>query len=362
MNQDVNVAPEHSVGSKRVFKFHNVNQDNIFGARRNRREENKGKIIISSPSIEEQLRRRKAQQILQQFVPIKQKSVENKAILAPVQPRIISARSKEARRESELGGLRLVNIASLQEPSENVCLHQSKFQQESPLDLSNKERPGQARCEGPLDLSTKPEGRNVGDVTSLEPGEPSSPPPSSNQPIQLVLLKNVPTTTTSSFLNLLPSTVPPRGLIIPNNLPASRPHLREKQRSERDDHLKAEISDCGKIKKEQQSLQMVFSDGRLVQVLPRKTGKQERISDGKERKHSASSSYSEEVKLRKDPNQNEVKHQTKKKKATDPDLMVKTNETVTKNGDLFCTFKNVKHIKMMKEQSRKTQKKSRKST
>merc|ERR1719266_2949212 len=103
---------------------------------------------------------------------------------------------------------------------------------------------------------------------------------------------------------------------------------------------------------------MVFSDGRLVQVLPRKTGKQERISDGKERKHSASSSYSEEVKLRKDPNQNEVKQQTKKKKATDPDLMVKTNETVTKNGDLFCTFKNVKHIKMMKEQSRKkTQKK-----
>ena len=107
---------------------------------------------------------------------------------------------------------------------------------------------------------------------------------------------------------------------------------------------------------------MVFSDGRLVQVIPRNTGKQERISDGKERKHSASSSYSE-VKLRKHPNQNELKHQAKKKKVTDPDLMVKTNETVTKNGDLFCTFKNVKHIKMMKEQqSRKTQKKSRKSS
>jgi len=56
-----------------------------------------------------------------------------------------------------------------------------------------------------------------------------------------------------------------------------------------------------------------------------------------------------------------LKQPSKKKKGTDPDLMVKTNETVTKNGDLFCTFKNVKHIKMMKEQSRKTQKKSRKS-
>ena len=117
MNQDVNVVPKHSVASKRVFKFHNVNQDNIFGGRRNRREETKNKIIMSSPSIEEQLRRRKTQQILQQFVPIKQKCVENKAILAPVQPQIISARCKEARRESEPGGgLRLVNIASLQEP------------------------------------------------------------------------------------------------------------------------------------------------------------------------------------------------------------------------------------------------------
>merc|ERR1712110_236876 len=96
-----------SVASKRVFKFHNVNQDNIFGGRRNRREENKNKMIISSPSIEEQLRRRKAQQILQQFVPIAQKSVENKSILAPVQPQIISAQSKEARRDSEVGGLRL---------------------------------------------------------------------------------------------------------------------------------------------------------------------------------------------------------------------------------------------------------------
>ena len=109
---------------------------------------------------------------------------------------------------------------------------------------------------------------------------------------------------------------------------------------------------------------MVFSDGRLVQVLPRKTGKQQRISEGKERKHSSSSSSSYSgVKLRKDPNQNELKQQAKKKKGTDPDLMVKTNETVTKNGDLFCTFKNVKHIKMLKEQqSRKTQKKNRKSS
>jgi len=367
MNQDVNVTPDNSVASKRVFKFHNVNEDNIFLSRRQRREETKTKIIISSPSIEEQLRRRKAQQILQQFVPIKQKSVENKAILAPVQAQIISAGSKEARRDSEVGGLRLVNIASLQEPSDKVTcsLPASKLQQESPLDLSKKDRTGLTGCEGPLDLTTKPEHSNVDIAARQEPGEPSSPPapapPSSNQPIQFLLLKNVPAKPTNSFLNLLPSTVPPSGLIIPSNLPAGRPHLREKQRPERDDHLKPETSDCGKIKK-QPSLQMVFSDGRLVQVLPRKTGKQQRISDVKERKHSSSSSYSG-VKLRKDPNQNELKQQAKKKKGTDPDLMVKTNETVTKNGDLFCTFKNVKHIKMLKEQqSRKTQKKSRKSS
>ena len=347
MNQDVNVAPDHSAASKRVFKFHNVNQDNIFGSRRQRREETKTKIIISSPSIEEQLRRRKAHQILQQFVPIKQKSVENKAILAPVQPQLIPAQSPEVRRE--LGGLRLVNLASLQEPSQlgksgEVCLPQSsssppgKCQQESPLDLSNRD------CEGPLDLRTKPEGRNLR-PDSQERAEPSSAP-SSNQPLQFLLVKNVPKPT-NSFIPPLPSTVAPRGFIIPNNSQPSRPPLT------------AENSESEKIKKPQ-SLQMVFSDGRVVQVLPRRTGKQERIS---ERKHSSSSSDSE-VKLRKDPNQNEVKQkQPKKKKVTDPDLMVKTNETVTKNGDLFCTFKNVKHIKMMKEQqSRKTQKKSRKSS
>jgi len=302
MNQDVNVVPKHSVASKRVFKFHNVNQDNIFGSRKTRREENKTKIIISTPSIEEQLRRRKTQQILQQFVPIKQKSLENKAILAPVQPQIISARCKEARRESEPGsGLRLVNIASLQEPSdlgksENIGLHQassisSKVPQESPLDLSNQD--------GPLDLSTKPDGRNSNSPAPASP-EPSSPPapPSGNQPLQFLLLKNVPATpTTSSFMNLLPSSVPPGGLIIPN--------LRENQRTERvEQSLKTEISESAKIKKPQ-SLQMVFSDGRVVQVLPRKTGKQERISDSKERRHSPSSSSSpfSEVRPRKDPNQ-----------------------------------------------------------
>ena len=346
MNQDVNVVHDHSVGSKRVFKFHNVNQDNIFGGRRNRREENKNKMIMSSPSIEEQLRRRKAQQILQQFVPIKQKSVENKGISAPVEAQIISARSTEDRSESSQGGLRLVNIASLQaeptkpgksEKSQNICLQQtpsipSKFQQESPLDLSNKHG-----HDGPLDLTTRPEGRNIRPVCNAEE-------PSSNQPLQFRLLKNVPAKPTNSFLNLQPSTV----------------SLREKQSSEQEDHLKPEISETGKIKK-QQSIQMVFSDGRVVQVLPRKTGKQERISDGTKGKHSSSFS---EVKLSKDPNQNELSAKSaKKKKGSDHDLMVKTNETVTKNGDLFCTFKNVKHIKMMKEQqSRKTQKKSKKSS
>lgn len=365
MNQDVNVLHDHSAASKRVFKFHNVNQDNIFAGRRNRREENKKAIIMSCPSIEEQMRRRKAEQILQQFVPIKQKSVENKGILAPVQTQIISAGSKEDRRDSEPGGLRLVNIASLQEPSDlgksekspNICLPQSssipnRFQQESPLDLSNKDG-----CEGPLDLTTKPEGKNIRPALSVEDKaspEPSSPPPppSSNQPIHFLLLKNVPGKPTNSFLNLQPSSFSPSGVIRQNN-------LREKQCSELEDHLKLEISESGKIKK-QQSIQMVLSDGRVVEVLPRKTGGKDRISDGREGKHS--SSYSG-VKLRKDPNQNEVKQPVKKKKGSGPDLMVKTNETVTKNGDLFCTFKNVKHIKMLKEQqSRKTQKKSKKSS
>ena len=102
---------------------------------------------------------------------------------------------------------------------------------------------------------------------------------------------------------------------------------------------------------------MVLSSGRVVSLLPGNTLKlkQERISD------SNTSSYSQ-VNLKTDRNQNEIKLQPRNKKGAGTELMVKTNETVTKNGDLFCTFKNVKHMKMLKEQqSRRTSKKSKKS-
>ena len=124
MNQDVNEEQVISVSSKRIFKFHNVNRDKIFGNRKTKREESRKKSLTSSLSIEEEYRKKKAQMIFEQFVPIKQKSPENKG-------------------ES---GLRLVNIASLQEHPEKC----PASEQESPLDLSNKSAGGP---EVPLDLS-----------------------------------------------------------------------------------------------------------------------------------------------------------------------------------------------------------------
>ena len=38
------------------------------------------------------------------------------------------------------------------------------------------------------------------------------------------------------------------------------------------------------------------------------------------------------------------------KQSKESESMIKTNETITKNGDLFCTFKNVKQIRLIREQ------------
>ena len=109
MNQDVNVQHETSASTKRVFKFHNVNREKILGNRKTKREESRKKYLLSNLSIEEEYRKKKAQLILDQFVPIKQKSPET----GPDRLQTSSASADSDRR-----GLRLVNIASLQEPSE----------------------------------------------------------------------------------------------------------------------------------------------------------------------------------------------------------------------------------------------------
>ena len=338
MNQDVNEEQVISVSSKRIFKFHNVNRDKIFGNRKTKREESRKKSLTSSLSIEEEYKKKKAQMIFEQFVPIKQKSPENKGER----------------------GLRLVNIASLQEHPEKC----PASEQESPLDLSNKSAGGP---EVPLDLSlsskteTKDQTGGQSDPSRLDLGQSDtatkSQPQSNN--LQFLLLKNICSTPSNSFLNVTPSADSSHSLVLPSHVGSSVPRRDQAREIKRE--APVEASQSTKPPKlpvpAHQPLQMVLSSGRVVSLLPGNTLKlkQERISD------SNTSSYSK-VNLKTDRNQNEVKLQPRNKKAAGTELMVKTNETVTKNGDLFCTFKNVKHMKMLKEQqSRRTSKKSKKS-
>ena len=334
MNQDVNVQQDTSASSKRVFKFHNVNREKILGNRKSKREESRKKCVIPSLSVEEEYRRKKAQLILEQFVPIKQKSPET----GPGR------------------GLRLVNIASLQEPSE-ISLHPCKGQeglpdipleiQESPLDLPlDLSKKADAGDESPLDLSmsTKSEESEAG--TDVKKDFHNN-----NQPLQFLLLKNI---SSNTFLNLVPSSEQRFTNLLPNI------HVKDVKREVLQEDESSESKKSRKLAEPVDPMvQMALSEGRVVHVLPRRPVKEERISEERARPSRASSSSHEE--LTTDQNQNEMK-QGRKTKLSGPEMMVKTNETVTKNGDLFCTFKNVKHMKMLREQqSRRTQKKSRRS-
>lgn len=342
MNQDVNVQQDTS--SKRVFKFHNVNREKILGNRKSKREESRKKCVIPRLSVEEEYRRKKAQLILEQFVPIKQKSPET----GPVSP----DRAHHAGR-----GLRLVNIASLQEPSE-LSLHPCKGQeslpdippeiQESPLDLPlDLSKKAEVGDEAPLDLSmsTKSEASEAG--TNVKKDSHNK----NNQPLQFLLLKNI---SSNTFLNLVPSSEQRFTSLLPKT------HVKDVKREVLQEDDSSESKKSRKLAEPADPMvQMVLSEGRVVHVLPGRPVKEERISEERARPSRASSSSHEE--LTTDQNQNEMK-QGRKTKLSGPEMMVKTNETVTKNGDLFCTFKNVKHMKMLREQqSRRTQKKSRRS-
>lgn len=337
MNQDVNVQHETSASTKRVFKFHNVNREKILGNRKTKREESRKNYLISSLSIEEEYRKKKAQLIFDQFVPIKQKSPET------------GPERLQTSADSDRRGLRLVNIASLQEPSElspdpdHLPPEVEESPLDLPLDLSNKPGAGE---EAPLDLSlsTKSEEREAGGNS-----KDSHQHNSNNQPLQFLLLKNI---SSNTFFNLIPSSNSEQRFIYGNSLLPKVPNIHGKD-IKREALQENEISQS---KKSKNPVQMVLSEGRVVQVLPSKPVQEERISGGE--RSSAPSRYPVEG-LTKDQNQNEMKPQGRKNKF--PEMMVKTNETVTKNGDLFCTFKNVKQMKMLREQSRRTQKKSRRS-
>ena len=102
---------------------------------------------------------------------------------------------------------------------------------------------------------------------------------------------------------------------------------------------------------------MLFYNGNLVQVLPQKM-----IANNANAHHKNKLENVHKTNVRggkKDAGINQValirQHGEEKRRN---ESMIKTNETVTKNGDLFCTFKNVKQMKLLKQQqSRKVRQK-----
>jgi len=96
-----------------------------------------------------------------------------------------------------------------------------------------------------------------------------------------------------------------------------------------------------------QPIQMIFADGQFVQVLPSEPTRNMEQSDGNIDTHRKI--------IAKDQNQEKQNHD-RYTVPTDT-RMVKTNETVTSNGGLFCTFKNMKLIKMLRTKNKPQKKK-----
>merc|ERR1712198_29318 len=89
---------------------------------------------------------------------------------------------------------------------------------------------------------------------------------------------------------------------------------------------------------QQQPIQFLLLDKSIIKLVP--------IS------HSSSNvNNPNSVNDEKPRKQNALNKKSVSRKSTES--MVKTNETITKNGSLFCTFKNVKHMNLLREQQAK---------
>jgi len=162
-------------------------------------------------------------------------------------------------------------------------------------------------------------------------------------------------------IRVLPSESPSPIKVLPSELPSPKRALPSESPSQTSH---AEVT-------KQIPIQMLFYNGNLVQVLP---GKQQSLEPTNKTgslptnlQQTKSCSLPSNVQVRKSgkevflskkdfeaslvpaPSVKKVKEDGKKSSES----MIKTNEKITKNGDLFCTFKNVKHMKFLKEQQAK---------
>jgi len=211
----------------------------------------------------------------------------------------------------------------------------------------------------PLQQDQHPVAQKIHKVVKVLPSESSSSmkvlPSGLPSPIRVLPLES------PSPIKILPSESLSPIKVLPSELPTPKRALPSESPSQTSH---AEVT-------KQIPIQMLFYNGNLVQVLP---GKQQSLEPTNKTgslptnlQQTKSCSLPSNVQVRKSgkevflikkdfeaslvpaPSVKKVKEDGKKSSES----MIKTNEKITKNGDLFCTFKNVKHMKFLKEQQAK---------
>ena len=370
MSGEVRGGKADLLSPPKVFKFHNISKDLILGGKRIKKDVSKQKLHLkiraSSIDDSDSVEKERTHIILQKYIPIKQKSLESSADFVETktghvditniqsEKASISVETDFKNSHSKNGGLRLKNISTLlQEPRNSihnpdyVNVNHSHLQ-EAPLDLSNggsraghldgPRKPLDLRISPKQDVKIAPKPQNLNCSKFLHQtnniklnGSMSNQTQNPIQPLKFVMVdkkcilrplnpKPYDAQTCTVLDNFQTTHSGPE---IPNSFsPKQTPSPSQSQ----------EI---------QAPIQMLFLNGQLARVLPS-------LDSPKD------FSKCTEVKDSKKESRKSVKTKTisegSHKQSKESTSMIKTNETITKNGDLFCTFKNVKQIRLIREQ------------
>jgi len=262
--------------SQKIFKFHEVSKERFLYKKKKRRTKKPLPVDLSK-QFEQNI-----------DDPRSQKTQEILKKYIPIKQKV-EVRSDEGCHENRESGLRLVNIGKL--------LQEPQFQDK------------------PLDLSKKTNGES-----SIDEHDDDSPQCNNNNPLDL-RIKTGSDSAESSPESLISSSSasPPRFIMIQNNnivqfVPVSSVSTTKADPSVNDDKDTSETSGV----KPESSIQMVFKDGNFDHIIP---------TDESRVKNQVSSS-SKSVKRGSRPRSREITN------------MMKMNQTITKSGALFCTFKN----------------------
>ena len=381
MSGDVSSGSADLSSPPKVFKFHNISKDRILGGKKIKKDVSKQKLHLKilASSLEDSREKERTNIILQKYIPIKQKSVETKSAdfvetktchshiaIAQSEKASISVETDLKNSHTKSGGLRLKNISTLlQEPRKSIHIPDvvnvnHSHHQEAPLDLSKRGN-RTAQVGGPrkpLDLSAKPKHdvrvapapkhQNLTNSEFIQTNnlnlngsnnkEPSSQTQNPIRPIKFVMVDKKcilrplnPQSYDAQTCTQLKRDGPLSFSLLDNG------HTNHADEKIAPESSSSQITTPIPNKEIQAPIQMLFLNGQLARVLP--------SSDS-----SKNLSKCNQVKDNKKHEKTKTIYGGSHNISKESESMIKTNETVTKNGDLFCTFKNVKQIRLIREQ------------